>query len=154
MRHPVEIGAKADHKPCADGVEPRGAQSRAGGHQAAGNRERHRAFRTTFFAGNRGFAKGDAHPMRPERILADVGEALPKDAIITTDVGWNNNGVGQQFPVRWASARRRQSARSLRHLIAWSSRWSAMEHHGHLLGRQEGSPGERSYREMRLAIQR
>ena len=24
---------------------------------------------------------------------------LPRDAIITTDVGWNKNGVGQQFPI-------------------------------------------------------
>jgi acetolactate synthase-1/2/3 large subunit len=57
------------------------------------------AFRTTFVAGNREFMKSDAYPMRPERILADVRDALPKDAIITTDVGWNKNGVGQQFPV-------------------------------------------------------
>jgi acetolactate synthase-1/2/3 large subunit len=35
----------------------------------------------------------------PERILAEVREALPRDAIITTDVGWNKNGVGQQFPI-------------------------------------------------------
>ena len=37
--------------------------------------------------------------MRPERILADVRAALPRDALITTDVGWNKNGVGQQFPI-------------------------------------------------------
>ena len=37
--------------------------------------------------------------MRPERILAAVREVLPRDAIITTDVGWNKNGVGQQFPI-------------------------------------------------------
>jgi acetolactate synthase-1/2/3 large subunit len=40
-----------------------------------------------------------AFPMRPERILATVREVLPRDAIITTDVGWNKNGVGQQFPI-------------------------------------------------------
>jgi len=28
-----------------------------------------------------------------------VRRVLPRDAIITTDVGWNKNGVGQQFPV-------------------------------------------------------
>ena len=37
--------------------------------------------------------------MRPERILADVRAVLPDDAIITTDVGWNKNGVGQQFDI-------------------------------------------------------
>jgi acetolactate synthase-1/2/3 large subunit len=41
----------------------------------------------------------DAWPMRPERILAETREVLPADAIITTDVGWNKNGVGQQFDV-------------------------------------------------------
>ncbi|GAK03461.1 thiamine pyrophosphate-requiring enzyme [Geomicrobium sp. JCM 19037] len=41
----------------------------------------------------------DAFPMKPERILADVREVLPRDAYITTDVGWNKNGVGQQFPI-------------------------------------------------------
>jgi len=41
----------------------------------------------------------DAFPMMPERILAEVRELLPRDALITTDVGWNKNGVGQQFPI-------------------------------------------------------
>ena len=37
--------------------------------------------------------------MMPERILAELREVLPRDAVITTDVGWNKNGVGQQFPI-------------------------------------------------------
>ena len=37
--------------------------------------------------------------MMPERILADVRRALPADGILTTDVGWNKNGVGQQFDI-------------------------------------------------------
>jgi acetolactate synthase I/II/III large subunit len=41
----------------------------------------------------------DEFPMRPERILADVRKALPDDGYIVTDVGWNKNGVGQQFPI-------------------------------------------------------
>lgn len=57
------------------------------------------AFRRDFVAGNQGFATSDAFPMMPERILAEVREVLPRDAYITTDVGWNKNGVGQQFPV-------------------------------------------------------
>jgi acetolactate synthase-1/2/3 large subunit len=44
-------------------------------------------------------ATSDAFPMMPERILAEVRAQLPRDAIITTDVGWNKNGVGQQFPI-------------------------------------------------------
>ena len=44
-------------------------------------------------------ATSDAFPMMPERILADVRRALPVDGILTTDVGWNKNGVGQQFDI-------------------------------------------------------
>ena len=39
-------------------------------------------------------------PMRPERVLADVRKALPADGFIVTDVGWNKNGVGQQFGIQ------------------------------------------------------
>jgi acetolactate synthase-1/2/3 large subunit len=56
-------------------------------------------FRREYSSGNRAMAESDAFPMMPERILADVRALLPRDAIITTDVGWNKNGVGQQFPV-------------------------------------------------------
>jgi acetolactate synthase-1/2/3 large subunit len=57
------------------------------------------ASRSEFAHGNAEHVRSDAYPMRPERILADVREVLPRDALITTDVGWNKNGVGQQFPV-------------------------------------------------------
>ncbi|MCC6196677.1 MAG: thiamine pyrophosphate-binding protein, partial [Burkholderiales bacterium] len=57
------------------------------------------ANRAKFVAGNRKAMQSDAWPMRPERILADLREVLPRDAILCTDVGWNKNGVGQQFPI-------------------------------------------------------
>lgn len=38
-------------------------------------------------------------PMRPERILRDLRAAVPNDGFIVTDVGWNKNGVAQQFPI-------------------------------------------------------
>ena len=56
-------------------------------------------FRQSFRDSNRATATSDAYPMMPERILADTRSALPDDAIITTDVGWNKNGVGQQFDI-------------------------------------------------------
>jgi acetolactate synthase-1/2/3 large subunit len=43
--------------------------------------------------------KSDQYPMRPERILSEVRKALPEDGILVTDVGWNKNGVAQQFPI-------------------------------------------------------
>ncbi len=56
-------------------------------------------FRVAFAAKNKAMATSDAFPMMPERILADVRAVMPKDAYLTTDVGWNKNGVGQQFPI-------------------------------------------------------
>jgi acetolactate synthase-1/2/3 large subunit len=41
----------------------------------------------------------DQFPLRPERILSELRSAAPEDAFIVTDVGWNKNGVGQQFPI-------------------------------------------------------
>lgn len=41
----------------------------------------------------------DQYPLKPDRILADLRTALPEDGLVVTDVGWNKNGVGQQFPI-------------------------------------------------------
>ncbi len=57
------------------------------------------SFREAFKASNAQMQSSAAFPMMPERILADTRRALPDDAIITTDVGWNKNGVGQQFDI-------------------------------------------------------
>ena len=57
------------------------------------------ANRKKFAAGNQAAQRSDQWPMRPERILADLRAVLPRDALICTDVGWNKNGVGQQFPI-------------------------------------------------------
>jgi acetolactate synthase-1/2/3 large subunit len=56
-------------------------------------------YRADFKASNRAAESSNQVPMRPERILAEVRAVLPRDAIFTTDVGWNKNGVGQQFPI-------------------------------------------------------
>jgi len=97
--YPVAIGAVADLKEAlkvlnrvARRIAPQGVRRDALVAEMAGNRE-------AFVAGNRAAMASDAWPMRPERILADLREVLPRDAIICTDVGWNKNGVGQQFPI-------------------------------------------------------
>lgn len=43
--------------------------------------------------------QSDQFPMRPERILKELRQAVPADGFIVTDVGWNKNGVAQQFPI-------------------------------------------------------
>jgi len=58
-----------------------------------------KVFKEKFKQSNNDMATSDKFPMMPERILADTREAMPDNAIITTDVGWNKNGVGQQFDI-------------------------------------------------------
>jgi acetolactate synthase-1/2/3 large subunit len=36
-------------------------------------------------------------PMHPARVVAEVGKALPANAVLFGDTGWNKNGVGQQL---------------------------------------------------------
>ena len=57
------------------------------------------ANRTAFVASNKEWSESSDFPMAPQRILADLRKALPRDSIICTDVGWNKNGLAQQYPV-------------------------------------------------------
>ena len=94
--YPTELGAVAD------------ARLALGALAAAAKGRKHRsrgALREEIARARRAFAENWAHqwasdqyPMRPERILAELKKALPDDAYIVTDVGWNKNGVGQQYP--------------------------------------------------------
>src|SRR5262249_43303071 len=70
-----------------------------------GHRDRGR-LREEIARGRRAFAanwdhqwRSDQYPLRPERILAELRKAVPEDGFIVTDVGWNKNGVAQQFPI-------------------------------------------------------
>ncbi|MDD2453196.1 MAG: thiamine pyrophosphate-binding protein [Synergistales bacterium] len=55
--------------------------------------------KAAYFASIAEAQKSDQFPMRPERILADLREVFPRNGYIVADVGWNKNGVGQQFPI-------------------------------------------------------
>jgi acetolactate synthase I/II/III large subunit len=97
--YPVQIGAVADLKQAlkvlnrvAKKLYPAGFKNDALKAELAANR-------ATFKAGLVAAQQSNAFPMRPERILADARAVLPRDVIITTDVGWNKNGVGQQFDI-------------------------------------------------------
>ena len=97
--YPVDIGAVADLKEAlkvllrvARRLAPKGVQRPKLVAQMAANRAK-------FSAGNLKAQQSSQWPMRPERILADLRAALPRDAILCTDVGWNKNGVGQQYPI-------------------------------------------------------
>jgi acetolactate synthase-1/2/3 large subunit len=96
---PVELGIVADVK-MALAVLNRVARRLCPQGRKNAQMERDIAdYRLKFSQSNRAAQTSSQFPMRPERILAEVRELLPRDAIITTDVGWNKNGVGQQFPI-------------------------------------------------------
>jgi acetolactate synthase-1/2/3 large subunit len=96
---PTEIGAVADLKQAlktlirvAKEIYPKPRRNEALEREIAN-------VRSEFIKSNREMVVSNDFPMMPERILAEVRAVLPRDAIITTDVGWNKNGVGQQFPI-------------------------------------------------------
>jgi acetolactate synthase-1/2/3 large subunit len=94
---PTELGVVADAK-LALAALAKIAQGTA--HRSRGS------LRAEIASGRRAFAanwadqySSNQYPMRPERILSEVRKAVPEDGYIVTDVGWNKNGVGQQFPI-------------------------------------------------------
>ena len=57
------------------------------------------AAKAEFKKSNEAISNDSRFPMTPQRILKDVKEVIPEDAIIFTDVGWNKNGVAQEFDI-------------------------------------------------------
>ena len=97
--YPAEIGAVADLKQALIALNRAARQLYPAGRKSDQLRSSIQQYRAEFAATNAEAERSDQFPMRPERILADARAVLPRDAIITTDVGWNKNGVGQQFPI-------------------------------------------------------
>jgi acetolactate synthase I/II/III large subunit len=96
---PTEIGAVADVNQALKVLNRVARELYPNGRHNPALADAITAYRKEFKASNTEMATSDAFPMMPERILADVRSVLPRDAIITTDVGWNKNGVGQQFDI-------------------------------------------------------
>jgi acetolactate synthase-1/2/3 large subunit len=97
---PTEIGAVADAKTALRVLVDVARELYPNGFDSARLAAEIAEFRSAFVESNAPMATSDAWPMMPERILADCRTALPNDAYLVTDVGWNKNGVGQQFPIR------------------------------------------------------
>lgn len=96
--YPVEIGAVADLKQALI-VMTRVAKKLYPARENQALKDEIAAYKAEFKASNKQLEESNEFPMSPQRILADLRAVLPRDAIITTDVGWNKNGLGQQFPV-------------------------------------------------------
>ena len=97
--YPTEIGVVADAKAALRVLIRVAKEMYPDGFARTAKKAEIAAFRESFKASNAEMQASTAFPMTPERILADTRKALPEDAIITTDVGWNKNGVGQQFDI-------------------------------------------------------
>jgi acetolactate synthase-1/2/3 large subunit len=93
--YPVEIGAVADTARAVAAIGEAVTRTRSVRKIRGNLRERVRTARAAAFASAR--SDSDAFPLRPQRILADLRDALPASAVLVTDVGWNKNGVAQGY---------------------------------------------------------
>lgn len=98
--YPVEIGAVADLKSALKVLVRVAKEMKPEGINRPELRKVIDDFRADFVQSNKEMQESDAFPMMPERILADLRDVMPDDAILTSDVGWNKNGVAQQFDIR------------------------------------------------------
>ena len=93
--YPTELGVVADAKSAlstlASAARGRSAKPRIG------LRKKIADAKAAFADSWKAEWDSDQFPLRPERILGELRKAVPEDGFIVTDVGWNKNGVAQQF---------------------------------------------------------
>lgn len=97
--YPVDIGAIADLKPALKQIL---AEVKLLCPEKRSNPELRATIareKAHFKQENKPICDDDRFPMAPQRILRDVKKLLPSDAIIVTDVGWNKNGMAQQYDI-------------------------------------------------------
>lgn len=97
--YPAEIGVVADLKQAIKVLTKVAKRLIPQGLESDEIKLEIKAFKEDFVRSSEQNTKNNSFPMRPERILQEVREVLPHDAYITTDVGWNKNGVAQRFPI-------------------------------------------------------
>jgi len=96
--YPTELGVVADAKSAISALVVEARKT----NQAPRRPELRRTIdsgRAEFVANWRDQWNSSQFPLRPERILSELHKALPEDGIIVSDVGWNKNGVAQQYPI-------------------------------------------------------
>ncbi|MDR1509003.1 MAG: thiamine pyrophosphate-binding protein [Synergistaceae bacterium] len=97
--YPVEIGAAADLKIALRQILAEARILLPEGRKNPELRREIADFKEKFRVENRAICEDGRFPMTPQRILRDVASVLPEDAMIVTDVGWNKNGVAQQYDI-------------------------------------------------------
>ena len=95
--YPVEIGVVADLKKTLTMLNKAARKLIATPRKNEAAEQEIAKFKKDFKASNKPLEESNEFPMSPQRILADLRAAAPDDALIVTDVGWNKNGIGQQF---------------------------------------------------------
>lgn len=97
--YPVEIGAVADPKQALAAILKAAKSVKPEGIDREELRKEIAEYKSNFKESNKEISEDSRYPMTPQRILKDVREVFPEDGLIFTDVGWNKNGVGQQFDI-------------------------------------------------------
>ncbi|WP_085832930.1 thiamine pyrophosphate-binding protein [Clostridium merdae] len=97
--YPVDIGAIADLKPALKQILAEVKLLCPEGRSNPELRETIAKEKAHFKEENQPICDDERFPMTPQRILRDVKSLLPSDAIIVTDVGWNKNGMAQQYDI-------------------------------------------------------
>ena len=97
--YPLAIGAVADPKQAFKAILEAAKKLKPEGIRRPELRKSIAEHKAAFKASNRQVSEDSRFPMTPQRILKDVHEVFPEDGIIVTDVGWNKNGVGQQYDI-------------------------------------------------------
>ena len=97
--YPVEIGAVADLKIALKQILEEVKKICPEGKSKPELRAAIAKAKADFKKSNEAISNDSRFPMTPQRILKDVKEVIPEDAHIFTDVGWNKNGVAQEFDI-------------------------------------------------------
>ena len=97
--YPLEIGAVSDLKFALKAILKQLKVLCPNGYKNNELIEEIKKYKQEFKKSNEDIENDNRFPMTPQRILKDVREVFPEDGIICTDVGWNKNGMGQQFDV-------------------------------------------------------
>lgn len=97
--YPVEIGAVGDLKLGLRQLLDEVKRICPEGKSRPSLREEIAKAKADFKKSNEDISNDGRFPMTPQRILRDVKTVIPEDAHIFTDVGWNKNGVAQEFDI-------------------------------------------------------
>jgi acetolactate synthase-1/2/3 large subunit len=97
--YPTALGAVSDSKLALEQLVAAAKETKL--KKRASLRDQIAKSRLEFMTNFTEFSNSAQFPLRPERILSELRKALPEDGYVVTDVGWNKNGVAQQFPFKY-----------------------------------------------------